>query len=65
MSQLDAEFDSQVIVGKILNACTAIEQMFIMLNNHEVKAVGYEDNIDALIAILFITLFKVFLNFEP
>jgi hypothetical protein len=51
MSQLDAEFDSQVIVGKILNACTAIEQMFIMLNNHEVKAVGYEDNIDALKAI--------------
>jgi hypothetical protein len=51
ITELEAEFDSQVVVGKILNACTAIEQMFTMLNNHEVKAVGYDEHMDAIKAI--------------
>jgi hypothetical protein len=52
MNELDASFDSQVVVGKILNACTAIEQMFAMLNKHEINAVGFEDNLDAIKALV-------------
>ena len=51
VSNLEAEFDAQVVIGKIIGACTVIEQMFDMLNGHDVKAIGYGEHIDALKAI--------------
>jgi hypothetical protein len=51
VSELDAHFDSQVVIGKIIGGCTVIEQLFDMLNKNDVKAVGYVDHLDALKAI--------------
>lgn len=49
--ELKANFDPQVIVGKIINACGVIETLFDMLNEHEIIAVGYDENIDAVKAL--------------
>jgi hypothetical protein len=51
VTELEAHFDAQVVIGKIIGGCTVIEQMFDMLNKNEVKAVGYVEHIDALKAI--------------
>jgi hypothetical protein len=51
VTELEAHFDAQVVIGKIIGGCTAIEQMFDMLNKNDVKAVGYAEHIDALKAI--------------
>lgn len=51
VTELEAHFDAQVVIGKIIGGCTVIEQMFDMLNKNEVKAVGYAEHIDALKAI--------------
>lgn len=51
LSELEASFDSQVVVGKIINACTVIEQLFAMLNSHEITATGFQDNLDAIKAL--------------
>lgn len=47
-SELPAEFDTQVVVGKILNACNVIESLFQMLSSNEIAVVGYQDSIDTL-----------------
>lgn len=49
--ELKANFDPQVIVGKIINACGVIETLFEMLNDNEITAVGYSENIDAVKAL--------------
>ena len=46
--ELQANFDSQVVVGKIINACSVIETLFDMLNEHEVTATGYDENLDSI-----------------
>jgi hypothetical protein len=51
VTELDAHFDSQVVIGKIIGGCTAIEQLFDMLNKNDIKAVGYAEHLDALKAI--------------
>jgi hypothetical protein len=51
VSDLEAHFDSQVVVGKIIGGCTVIEQLFDMLTKNEIKVVGYSDHLDALKAI--------------
>lgn len=51
ISELSANFDAQVAIGKIINACTVIEALFAMLNEHEMNATGYADNIDSIKAL--------------
>lgn len=51
VSELEANFDSQVVIGKIIGGCSVLEELFAMLNSHDVKAIGYQDNIDAIKAI--------------
>lgn len=51
MNELSANFDSQVIIGKIMNACSVIESLFGMLNEHEINAIGYSDNLDCIKAL--------------
>lgn len=51
IQELQANFDSQVVIGKIINACTVIDSLFKMLNEHEVNAVGYSDNLDSIKAL--------------
>jgi len=51
MNELKANFDSQVVIGKIINACTVIESLFGMLNEHEINAIGYSDNLDSIKAL--------------
>ena len=51
VTELEANFDSQVVIGKIIGGCTVIEQMFDMLTKNDIKAIGYADHIDALKAI--------------
>ena len=51
VAELEAQFDPQVVIGKIIGGCTVIEQLFDMLNKNEVKSVGYSEHIDALKAI--------------
>lgn len=51
VSELEANFDSQVVIGKIIGGCSVLEQLFGMLNAHDIKAIGYQDNLDAIKAI--------------
>jgi hypothetical protein len=51
ITELDAHFDSQVVVGKIISACTVIEELFVMLNKNDITAIGYEEKLDAIKAI--------------
>ena len=51
VSELQANFDSQVVVGKIVNACSYISELFSLLNEHEINAIGYQENIDAIKAL--------------
>lgn len=48
MEELKANFTPQVAVGKILNACTVIDELFKMLNDNGVmEAFGYEESRNA------------------
>lgn len=51
VTELEAEFDAQVVIGKIISGCTVIEQLFDMLAKNEITANGYAEHIDALKAI--------------
>lgn len=51
VSELEAHFDSQVVIGKIMSGCSVIEQLFEMLNKNDIKVIGYADNLDAIKAI--------------
>lgn len=51
VSELQANFDSQVVIGKIVNACSYISELFSLLNEHEINAIGYQENIDAIKAL--------------
>lgn len=51
MEELEAAFDSQVVIGKIINACSVIDSLFSMLNKHEMNAIGYSDNLDSIKAL--------------
>lgn len=46
--ELKAEYDSQVVVGQILNACTRIDELFSLLAEHEIKATGYTESLDTI-----------------
>ena len=49
--EMTAEFDSQIVVGQILNSCNRITDLFELLNSHEVSAMGYQDSIDKIKAL--------------
>ena len=51
VTELQANFDSQVVVGKIVNACSYISELFSLLNEHEINAIGYQESIDAIKAL--------------
>lgn len=51
VAELEASFDSQVVIGKIISGCTVIEQLFEMLNKNDIKAIGYQEKLDAIKAI--------------
>ena len=51
VEEMEANFDSQVVIGKILSACKVIEDLFSILNEHEIKAIGYTDNLDSIRAL--------------
>ena len=46
--ELKAEFDSQVVVGQILNACTRIGELFSLLAENDIKATGYTESLDTI-----------------
>ena len=49
--EMTAEFDSQIVVGQILNSCNRINDLFELLNSHEVSAMGYQESIDKIKAL--------------
>ena len=52
MEELKANFTPQVAVGKILNACTVLDELFKMLNdNGTTQALGYEEPLETLKAL--------------
>jgi hypothetical protein len=46
--ELKAEFDSQIVIGQILNACTRIEELFSLLSENEIKATGYTESLETI-----------------
>lgn len=51
VSQLEINFDKQVVVGKIMNACELLDSLFSLLNKHEVETIGQSEHIDTIRAI--------------
>lgn len=51
VSELQVNFDSQIVVGKIINACSYISELFSLLNEHEINAIGYQENLDTIKAL--------------
>ena len=51
IEEMTVDFDSQVVVGQILNSCNRITDLFELLNSHEVSAMGYQDSIDKIKAL--------------
>ena len=52
VEELKANFDLQVAVGKILNACSVIDELFKMINDNESEQVfGYEEPLETLKAL--------------
>ena len=48
VQELKANFDLQVAVGRIMNACTVIDELFQTINEHEIQVIGYEEKVSAL-----------------
>ena len=51
VSQLEVNFDKQIVVGKIMNACELLDSLFSLLNKHEVETIGQSEHIDTIRAI--------------
>lgn len=52
VEELKANFDPQIAVGKILNACSVLDELFKMLNeNGASQAFGYEEPLETLKAL--------------
>lgn len=52
MEELKANFTPQIAVGKILNACSVLDELFKMLNdNGSAQAFGYEEPLETLKAL--------------
>ena len=52
IEQLSASFDKQVVVGKMLNYCEVIEQLFGLLKEHDIEVVDYSKPIDSIKAMV-------------
>ena len=52
VEQLSASFDKQVVVGKMLNYCEVIEQLFGLLKEHDIEVVDYNTPIDSIKAMI-------------
>lgn len=52
VEQLSASFDKQIVVGKMLNYCEVIEQLFGLLKEHDIEVVDYNTPIDAIKAMV-------------
>lgn len=49
ISQFDGEnFDTQVVVGQVLNKCNDLLELFELMKKNEVQVVGYEENIEKI-----------------
>ena len=48
VEELKAEFDSQIVIGQILNACTRIGELFSLLAENDIKAAGYTESLDTI-----------------
>ena len=52
IEQLKASFDKQIVVGKMLNYCEVIEQLFGLLKEHDIEVVDYSTPIDSIKAMV-------------
>ena len=52
IENLQANFDKQVVVGKMLNYCEVIEQLFGLLKEHDIEVVDYNTPIDSIKAMV-------------
>lgn len=52
VEQLSTSFDKQIVVGKMLNYCEVIEQLFGLLKEHDIEVVDYTTPIDAIKAMV-------------
>ena len=52
IEQLSASFDKQIVVGKMLNYCEVIEQLFGLLKEHDIEVVDYSTPIDSIKAMV-------------
>lgn len=52
VEQLKAQFDKQVIVGKMFNYCEVIEEMFKLLIEHDIEIVDYDKPIETIKAMI-------------
>ena len=52
VEELSASFDKQIVVGKMLNYCEVIEQLFGLLKEHDIEVVDYTTPIDAIKAMV-------------
>ena len=52
IENLQANFDKQVVVGKMLNYCEVIEQLFGLLKEHDIEVVDYNAPIDSIKAMI-------------
>ena len=50
-TQLENEFDPQVVIGQIISSASRITELFSLLNRHEISVIGYGEHIDALKAL--------------
>ena len=48
---LQANFDSQIVIGRIINACIYIDDLFGLLYQNQLEAVGYGEATDAIRAL--------------
>ena len=52
IENLQANFDKQVIAGKMLNFCEVMERLFIMLKEHDIEIVDYSTPINTIKAMI-------------
>ena len=52
VEQLSASFDKQIVVGKMLNYCDVIEQLFGLLKEHDIEVVDYTTPIESIKAMV-------------
>ena len=52
VENLQANFDKQVIAGKMINYCEVMEQLFMLLAQHDIEIVDYSTPINTIKAMI-------------